>query len=177
MAEAHEFLVQHWMVDWVLGSRTFSGQSILDYDKHPDWSVAGKTQSWIARWDRPTYFCSGGCHLQHHWQGCPLSFELEWHTMLSVALYGCSPPPLLVSQNMSPPSASPLHRSPLATQPAQWLGAMHCSLLHAWLDLLWSQPALVEAALSSIPRRHLVHSASPAMCHWLSAAASVAGSM
>ena len=37
VAEAHDFLVQHWMVDWVLGSRTFSGQSILDYDRHPDW--------------------------------------------------------------------------------------------------------------------------------------------
>ena len=37
VAEAHEFLVRHWMVDWVIGSRTFSGQSILDYNKHPDW--------------------------------------------------------------------------------------------------------------------------------------------
>ncbi len=43
VVKAHEFLVQHWMVDWVLSSRTFSGQSILDYDKHPDWYVAGTT--------------------------------------------------------------------------------------------------------------------------------------
>ncbi len=37
VAEADEFLVRLWLVDWVISNRTLSGQSILDYDKHIDW--------------------------------------------------------------------------------------------------------------------------------------------